>query len=164
VAGATFVKLGFAGIADRAVIQEMVAAAVRGAVLARCQVVGVAYADHQYAATVSPDGVLQAIARAGAHAVLIDTADKDGDSLLRLMSAAALTRWIRTARAAGLMTAVAGRLTLEDVHRVAACGADVLGVRGAACEGDRLGTVRATSVRALVQSMLPAVAADLLQR
>ncbi|HTM02775.1 MAG TPA: (5-formylfuran-3-yl)methyl phosphate synthase [Vicinamibacterales bacterium] len=151
-AGATFVKVGFAGIADAGVIQEMVAAAVRGAVPARCQVVGVAYADHQYAVTVSLDRVLQAIVRAGAHGVLVDTADKDGEPLLRLMSAEVLTRSIRTARAAGLMTAMAGRLTLDDIQRVAACGADVVGVRGAACDGGRLGTIRATKVRALVEA------------
>ena len=161
-AGAAFVKVGFGGIADAAVIQEMVAAAVRGAVPARCQVVGVAYADHQAAATLPPDCLLEAIARAGAHGVLIDTADKDGAPLLRLMSAEALTRWIRAAKAAGLMTAVAGRVTLADVLRIAECGADVVGVRGAACGGDRLGAVRATSVRALVQSMSGA-APDLLR-
>ena len=151
-AGATFVKVGLAGLTDAGVIQEMIAGAVRGAVPARCQVVGVAYADHQRAATVSPEHVLRAITRAGAHGVLIDTADKDGEPLLRLMSAEALTRFIRTARAAGLMTAVAGRLTLDDVQRVAACGADIAGVRGAACDGNRLGVIRATRVRGLVEA------------
>jgi hypothetical protein len=60
--------------------------------------------------------------------------------------------WIVAAQHEGLTAAIAGRLTLDDVPRVAALGADVAGVRGAACEGSRTGRVTALRVRALAEA------------
>ena len=49
------------------------------------------------------------------------------------------------ARREGLLTALAGALTLENVDAVSAAGPDVVGVRGAACEGGRQGRVTSRS-------------------
>jgi hypothetical protein len=45
----------------------------------------------------------------------------------------------RRARAAGLITAVAGSLTLDDLDLISAAAPDVVGVLGAVCQGGRSG-------------------------
>jgi uncharacterized protein (UPF0264 family) len=56
---------------------------------------------------------------------------------------------VRSARRAGLLAALAGRITLEQLDSMQATGADIVGVRGAACEGGRGGEVAAARVRLL---------------
>jgi (5-formylfuran-3-yl)methyl phosphate synthase len=145
-AGATTIKAGFAGIADGRTIEMLLAAARHGT---GADVIAVAYADYVGAASANPRDVLEAAARAGAAGILIDTADKAGPGLLDLMSLAALTRLVSQARAEGLLVALAGRLTIDDLLPVRDAGAHVAGVRGAACDGGRLGRIAADRIRLL---------------
>jgi uncharacterized protein (UPF0264 family) len=62
---------------------------------------------------------------------------------------AALAAWVARAHAAGLLTALAGKLTGDDLALAREAGADVAGVRGAACAGGRTGRVSADKVRRL---------------
>ena len=172
-AGAALVKVGFAGVTSASRIERLIAAAVRGARAARAStwgppsggpipirlkpdptregadptrtgVVAVAYADTE------PVGAfIDVAARAGATGVLLDTADKSGPGLCGLMTPAALLRWVAEAHDAGLLVALAGKLTAEDLARVHDAGADIAGVRGAACEGGRAGRVSAEKVALL---------------
>jgi len=150
-AGAVFVKIGFAGIDTASRIEALVAAAVSGARSGDAQagVVAVVYADADPASSVAFDGILSAAAHSGAEGILVDTADKDGPGLRQLVTAATLARWVGDARAAGLFMAVAGRLTTDDLVFVRDSGADIAGVRGAACDGGRTGRVSAEKVRLL---------------
>jgi uncharacterized protein (UPF0264 family) len=79
----------------------------------------------------------------------VDTADKGGPPLSALAPRVALAALVGRARTAGLLTALAGRLTIADVGFAARTGADVIGVRGAACDGGREGRVSAERVAAL---------------
>jgi uncharacterized protein (UPF0264 family) len=54
------------------------------------------------------------------------------------------------ARQAGLFVALAGKLDAADLPAMAALGADLAGVRGAACAGGRTGRVTAERVRRCV--------------
>jgi uncharacterized protein (UPF0264 family) len=81
--------------------------------------------------------------------VLLDTADKSGPGLRALMTPAVLGRWVSEAHEAGLLVALAGRLTAEDLGFVQDADADIAGVRGAACEGGRTGRVSARRVAVL---------------
>ena len=161
-AGAAFVKIGFAGIASRDRIAALIAAAVRGArrgagpsaarpelVEGRARVVAVAYADADGARTVSPDSLVDIASGAGAAGVLLDTFDKRRGGLRDLVAPHSLGAWVATAHDAGLFVALAGKLTASDLSFVRDAGADVAGVRGAACEGGRTGHVAADRVRAL---------------
>ena len=56
----------------------------------------------------------------------------------------------REARARSLMVALAGRISAEDLSFAYEAGAEIAGVRGAACECGREGPVREERVRALV--------------
>src|SRR5581483_9677908 len=109
-----------------------------------CAIVLAAFADRCW------EHVIEAATRNRAHGVLLDTSDKNSLGLFGLVSEDAIRRWVERAHAAGLTVALAGRLTADDLPRVAALGADIAGVRGAACEGGRGGRVSADRVRALV--------------
>ena len=151
-AGTAFVKVGFAGISDAERVVGLIAATVRGASAesaGRCGVVAVAYADADDAASIAPAALIDVASRAGARGVLIDTANKDAPGLRALMDPDALRAWVARAHAARLLVALAGRLTADDLPFVRAAGADIAGVRGAACEGGRTGRVSADKVRML---------------
>ena len=149
--GAAFVKVGFAGIESRSRIAELVAATVYGSRAGdpRAGVVAVAYADADRVSSVAFEALLSAAAQGGAEGVLVDTADKHGPGLRQLVTAATLSRWVGDAREAGLFMAVAGKLTADDLAFVRSSGADIAGVRGAACDGGRAGRVSAEKVRLL---------------
>jgi uncharacterized protein (UPF0264 family) len=142
-AGVGFVKVGFAGLTDAKRVTELVAATVRGVRATgrrSCGVVGVAYADTS-ASSVDFPMLVTIAARTGAQGVLIDTALKNGPGLVDLVSSALLRSWVAMAHDARLTVALAGRLTADDLPWALDTGADIVGVRGAACEGGRTGRV-----------------------
>lgn len=146
-AGASLVKLGFAGIASAAHVAALTAAAVRGA--GPGGVVAVAYADAHRVKSIAPAALLELAARAGAKGVLLDTADKDGPGLRDLLAQTTLAAWVAEAHEAGLFVALAGKLTAGDLPFVRDVGADIAGVRGAACDGGRSGHVTEDRVHLL---------------
>jgi uncharacterized protein (UPF0264 family) len=150
-AGAVLVKVGFAGIASSHRVATLVAAAVQGARGGnnRTGVVAVAYADADCAASLSPAALVEVAGHAGATGLLLDTANKRGPGLRGVMTPDALTAWVNRAHDAGLLVALAGQLTAADLSFVRDAGADIAGVRGAACEGGRTGHVTADRVRRL---------------
>jgi uncharacterized protein (UPF0264 family) len=80
---------------------------------------------------------------------LLDTAVKDGRGLLDWLSPQALTALVGEAHELGLEMALAGALRAEDLPVVAATGADIAGVRSAACaDGQRTGALDPSRVRA----------------
>jgi uncharacterized protein (UPF0264 family) len=80
----------------------------------------------------------------------LDTAVKDGRGLLDWLTPEELTSLVAEGHAAGLQVALAGALRAEDLPAVRATGADIVGVRSAACgHGRRSGPLDATRVRAL---------------
>ena len=155
--GVGFVKIGFAGITDITHAERYLRAAVRGVqdgVPHPCGVVAVAYADTGGLTSVDPSALVHAAARAGATGVLLDTAHKDGPGLVRLVSPGTLTSWVALAHGAGLTAAVAGKVTADDLPWLFETGADIVGVRGAACENERSSRVNERKVRALAQATL----------
>ena len=142
VAGARFVKIGFQNDAR---MEPLLHAAVQGASATACGVIGVAYADSNVDCRVA----LRAIQRAGAAGMLLDTADKRGPGLRQLMTLSMLADVIADAHDAGLLVAVAGKLTANDLPFARDAGADIAGVRGAACDNGRTGRVSAAHVGVL---------------
>jgi uncharacterized protein (UPF0264 family) len=154
--GVTFVKVGFAGIARERRARRLAAAARRGAG-ERTAVVLVAYADWRRAESLAPERLVAVAAEAGARGggVLLDTAYKEAPlfALCRPVEAGA---WVAAAHAAGLFAALAGSLSGADVVVARALGADLVGVRGAACAGGRrtgrVSRARVAELRALVHA------------
>jgi (5-formylfuran-3-yl)methyl phosphate synthase len=150
--GATFVKVGLWGVSteDRAV---RLLRAVREAAATdpHTVVVAAAYADAERAPRALAPALLPRVASAaGVRACLLDTAVKDGRGLLEWRSPDALSSFVDAAHAAGLQVALAGALRAEDLPVVRETGADIVGVRSAACsDGRRSAPLDAARVRAL---------------
>jgi (5-formylfuran-3-yl)methyl phosphate synthase len=149
--GATLIKVGFAGVGSATRTCQLLAAAVDGA--SGAGTIAVAYADYAGVGSVAPEGVVDAAVRAGAVGLLVDTADKRGPGLRGLVDRQTLGLWVDAAHTAGLLVAVAGQVTLDDVPWLQGLGADVIGVRGAACDGGRHGAVSAARVQVLARAL-----------
>lgn len=151
-AGAAFVKIGFASTTDPARVARLLTAAVSGVQRQdthQCGVVAATYAETEGVGSPSRSGLVDIAARVGAVGVLMDTADKRGPGLRQLITTRDLTTWVRRAHDLGLFVALAGKISVDDLDWVGDCGADVAGVRGAACEGGRNGRVTVERVRRL---------------
>jgi len=142
-AGATYVKVGFRGVASPAMVRHLAAAAGAGVHL-----ILVANADWERAASPQPGVILDVAVAVGAGGVLMDTAFK-GVGLFDLVSRDFVATWVAAARRSGLLTALAGSLEGSHFQTAREAGADIVGVRGAACDGGRAGRVSVTRVAAL---------------
>ncbi|MFG1349753.1 (5-formylfuran-3-yl)methyl phosphate synthase [Xanthobacter autotrophicus] len=81
-----------------------------------------------------PDlATLPLFAEAGFHGVMLDTADKAAGGLLAHLGVDRLAGFVGKAKAAGLLTGLAGSLKLEDIAPLAALQPHYLGFRGALC-------------------------------
>jgi (5-formylfuran-3-yl)methyl phosphate synthase len=156
--GVSFVKLGFAAGVD----QREAAAYVRSVVASLAgtpttAVVLAAYADAG-PDRLGRDQVVEIATQCGVAGVLLDTlAKQQSQPLFALLGLDAVAAWVATAHRAGLSVALAGSLGAPEMAVARDIGADVVGVRGAACDGGRLGRVSADRVRGLVGQ----IAADL---
>ena len=151
--GAAYVKVGLWGTSttDDAVA---VLRAVRDAIDGGAAVIAAAYADAERVPgrPLPPGDIVEAARRAGVGGCLLDTAVKDGRGLFEWLTPEALEALVGGGHAAGLEMALAGALRAEELSLVRATGADIAGVRAAACrdgrrtaplDADRIGRLRA---------------------
>jgi (5-formylfuran-3-yl)methyl phosphate synthase len=136
--GAAYVKIGLWGTstADEAVA---VLRAAREALDGGAVVIAGAYADAERvpSGSLPPGAVVEAARRAGAGGCLLDTAVKDGRGLFEWLAPEALAALVAEGHAAGLEMALAGALRAEELSAVRTTGADIAGVRSAACRDGR---------------------------
>jgi (5-formylfuran-3-yl)methyl phosphate synthase len=154
-----YVKIGLSAAGDRAeaLLSALVDLASRTPI--RPSVVAVAYADYVAAGAPAPGTVARLAAAAGADGVLLDTWGKDGGDLFQHLAEPAIHAWIEQVRAAGLLVALAGSLSIKGVRAVAEWPADIVGVRGAACVGGRTGVVSEGRVAELKAALFQGAAA-----
>ena len=119
------------------------------------KVVVTGYADAERICSVNPLLVPQVALEADADVAMIDTAIKDGKNLFTFLSTEQLRSFVNAAHNQGLKAALAGSLRKEDLHLIYALGADVVGLRGAACtHKDRIeGRVTRESVKTLAETV-----------
>jgi (5-formylfuran-3-yl)methyl phosphate synthase len=147
-----YLKLGFAGVSSTRQIGELLEAASRAARRRRppaAAIIAVAYGDYDRTGTVTPEEICHAAAVAGAAGILLDTQVKGDTHLLDWVDPARLKALLASAGAAGLVTAVAGGLGVEQLPEVRRCLPDIVGFRGAVCAGGRSGVVRRSKVARL---------------
>lgn len=160
--GADYVKVGLRGrmSADEAVylLSEVVQAVGQDWDVS---IIAAAYADAARAGTLDP-GLLPQIARAaGCAGCLIDTAIKDGRTLLQFMTLDNLRGLADQAHAAGLLFSLAGSLAARDLDILRDSGADIVGVRSAVCQDNRRdGVISIERVRQLKEVLAGAVEAE----
>lgn len=81
----------------------------------------------------------------GVAGVMLDTADKRSGRLTEVMTISELTRLVHAAHGAGGFAGLAGSLAIGDIEDLATTDADVLGFRGALCDGDRKASLSAAA-------------------
>jgi uncharacterized protein (UPF0264 family) len=154
--GAAFVKAGLWGVSTEAegvALLRAIREAAPGAI-----VVAAAYADARRVphAPLAPELLPRVASAAGAGVCLLDTAVKDGRGLLEWLSPDALAAFVAEAHDAGLEVALAGALRAEDLPILGATGADIAGVRSAACgDNARSGPLDPVRVRELKARLAP---------
>jgi uncharacterized protein (UPF0264 family) len=146
--GLDFVKFGLEGCGLLPAWRECWRRTVES-LAGAASVVPVAYADHRTAIAPCFEEVIEAATQSGGEAVLMDTFDKSGPGLLEICSPAELQAFIEQARSAGLLSLVAGKLDAAAIEQITPWQVDVIGVRGAVCEGGRTGRLDAERVRSL---------------
>lgn len=109
----------------------------------------VAYADFRRAGSPDVEWLASSAIRFRFPAFLIDTAVKDGSTLLDWVEPAALARVRFRLGDAGVAVALAGSLDEAAIRTLGALAPDWFGVRGAVCVGGRAGAVSADRVRRL---------------
>jgi len=153
VSGTNYIKIGLLGSKtfDNALfLMENVTKAVKD-YDPLIKVVVAGYADHERANTLDPLVLPHIAERSGCDLIMVDTLIKDGKRLFDFMDIEACRSFVERGHAYGKQVALAGSIKKEDVSTLTELGADIVGIRGAACSGgDRFGgTIKAEYVRNL---------------
>ncbi len=140
--GVDYVKVGLYGFktAKEAVyLLENVNRAAK-ACNPKIKVAAAGYADAERIGSLNPMEIPEIASKAHVDVAMIDTAIKDGKNLFSYLSEAQLKKFVDCSHGFGLEVALAGSLRKEDLPVVYHLGADIAGLRGAACTcGDRVG-------------------------
>ncbi len=151
VCGVDYVKVGLWGPrteAEAGFLLEEIRRAVSA--FPTVAVIAAGYADAARAGTLDPRLLPRIAGTAGVAGCLLDTAIKDGRGLFDFLAPETLRSLAEEAHAAGLLFALAGALREQDLPLVRDLGADVAGVRSAACrDGRRAGPLDPERVRRL---------------
>jgi len=154
--GADYLKAGLYGATNYDDALNMMDKVVRSIDMVDSNILKVAcgYADYKRFGGVSPLDTVKASKDAGASAVMLDTAIKDGKTLFDAMSNDELKEFIDSAKEAGLLTALAGSVGINHMEDVFAINPDIIGVRGAVCDSsDRTKGVSKERVEEFVASV-----------
>jgi dihydroneopterin aldolase len=116
----------------------------------RVRLVAVLFADR------APDlRLLPALARAGFHGAMLDTADKSHGRLLDHIDLPQLRRFVAECDRLGLVSGLAGALEAPDIPRLLVLHPSVLGFRGALCgDAGRTGPIQLTAVQE-IRELIP---------
>jgi len=155
VAGADYVKVGLYEITTDRQAFELLSGVVRAVKSYDRNKVVVASGYSDYARIGSiPALELPAVAqRTGCDVVMVDTGRKDGRSTFEFMGGDELQAFVDAAHQNGLECALAGSIRFDDIPAVRKIGADIVGVRGLVCGGDRNDGIRAELVTRLKAMM-----------
>lgn len=114
--------------------------------------VAVAYVDEEAAQSPPIREIIQLAAEDQCAGVLFDTFKKSGQRFFDWMTEVELLTELKSIHSAGMFCAVAGRLSLPDVARLARWPVDVIAVRSAACDaGKRTASLSRSRIRHLQQ-------------
>jgi uncharacterized protein (UPF0264 family) len=135
-----YAKVGLAGCLDLAHWQRRWEQ-ILGQLPAETKRVAVAYADHRAARAPNPLEVLRAAPAANCRTLLLDTFKKDQGDLFEHLDDDQLSHLARECHAANIALALAGSLRPTSIDHALSFVPALIAVRGAACLGDRTGTI-----------------------
>ncbi len=153
--GVDYVKAGFFGVQEEQAL-EMAGKIKRAIEGSGSKLVIAGYAEYNDIGCVSPFLLPKIAADAGAHVVMIDTARKNGRSLLYHHDLDELKTFVDDSHTYGLKAALAGSLKMGDIGRLKEIAPDIIGVRGLVCsDGDRVaGKISSERVKTLKEFIL----------
>lgn len=140
VCGVHYVKVGLFGTRtprEAVFLLREVCRAVRSHVPST-RIIAAAYADAHKVNSLPPLTLPAVAAEAGADGCLLDTAVKGDGTLFSNLGDDRLQEFVAECREARLLCGLAGSLGAADIPHVCKFGADLIGVRTAACRGDRV--------------------------
>lgn len=154
--GVDYVKIGLTPDGDPAGCVAALAAQARRGAHRGARLVAVLFADLWPDFRLLDGPLLNAVAQAGFTGAMLDTAGKASGGLLRHKSPDTVARFVDDAHRLGLLTGLAGSLTLADVPALLPLGPDYLGFRTALCAaGDRRGVLDTAALAAVRLSIPP---------
>jgi (5-formylfuran-3-yl)methyl phosphate synthase len=152
VCKANYIKVGLWGSRSEAEAIAMMCAVQEAVGAFSVAVIAAGYADYQRIGSIDPRCLPLVAASAGIRGCLIDTAVKDGATILDFMNVAELTALTHEAHAKGLLFGAAGALCEQDLEPLRNAGVDVVGLRTAVCRNNqRNGPLDPSRVRDLIQ-------------
>ncbi|HNR26096.1 MAG TPA: (5-formylfuran-3-yl)methyl phosphate synthase [Methanobacteriaceae archaeon] len=137
LSGADYIKVGLYGTRNYDEAREVMDGVVRTVRDLRedAMVVASGYADAHRVGAVDPMEIPRIAADAGADLAMVDTAVKDGQTLLDYMDPEMLSTFTSQTHEYGLKSALAGSIKEDQLRMLHDLGCDVVGIRGAACTG-----------------------------
>jgi uncharacterized protein (UPF0264 family) len=149
-----YVKVGVGGVKTRDEAVFLLKNAVKAVKEydSSIKVVAAGYADAERVDSINPLWIAEIAVNANADVAMIDTAVKDGKTLLTFLTNQQLKQIVNDSHERGLLVALAGSLKKEQLPTILSLDADIVGLRGAACtNSDRLnGQVTKERVQELV--------------
>ena len=133
--------------------------------LISCARKGVAIIAVLFADTVFDIGdVIRGVKSSSLKGIMLDTAGKGSGSLLKYQNIFQLEYFVNRSRQAGLLTGLAGSLSIEDVPTLLKASPDYIGFRTALCsDRERVGCIDKDAIRG-IRNAIPALQDDLYKR
>ncbi len=155
--GVDYIKVGLFGIKKSEEAVRLLESVNRAAKECnpRIKVTSAGYADAEKIGAIDPMLVPEISKQAKIDVVMIDTYAKDGKTLFDNLPLKKVKSFVDCAHSLGLEVALAGSLRKQDLSVVYDLGADVVGIRGAAClRGNRVsGEITRELVSGLVRTI-----------
>ncbi len=153
ISGADYVKVGLYGLSskeDAILLASSVVKSVKDYDKG-IKVVVAGYADFYRINSINPMIIPEIGKKSGADIIMLDTAIKDGKKLFDHIPMDKLIDFVKDSHNYGISVALGGSLSGSDIEPLYQIGVDIIGIRGAACDGnDRLnGRIKAEMVRKL---------------
>lgn len=131
-----YIKAGLYGIRNYSEAYTMIMNIVDAVKMVNTNalVVAAGYADYNRFGGIGYQELSKAAKDAKAHAVMIDTAIKDGRNLFDALTFEQIKEFVDMSHDAGLQVALAGSIRIEHIRELVLLNPDIIGIRGAVCE------------------------------
>ncbi len=142
--GVGYIKAGLHGISNYDQALSMMNAIVQAVKMVDSNILVAAsgYADYKRFGGLAYKDLIKAAQNSKSDIVMVDTAIKDGKSLMDALTYNEIEEFVEMAHEAGLQVALAGSIKKEHLQKLAGLNPDIIGVRGAVCRNaDRNGKI-----------------------
>jgi (5-formylfuran-3-yl)methyl phosphate synthase len=155
--GVNYIKVGLNGIKtpEEAIFMLQKVSRAAKEFNPKIKIVVAGYAEAEKIGTINPQLIPEIAQKSKVEVAMIDTAVKDGKNLFDHLNSKQLKTFIDSAHGFGLETALAGSLRKQDLEVIYGLGADIAGLRGAACTNNNRFTGQIN--RKLVTELVEAV-------